>query len=97
MADNNTPNQNANKSKAEGDRGAGQGSSATQAAERNQVPSNYDDANNDDAGGITNRSYNEERQNQESLPTRGTSREESRNLGVGDEVEADREERRSER
>jgi hypothetical protein len=93
MADNNTPNQNANKSKAEGDRET----SATQAAERNQVPSNYDDANNDDAGGITNRSYSEERENQEALPTRGTSRDESRNMGVGEEVEADREERRSER
>ena len=96
MADNNTPNQNANKSKAEGDR-RGTDASATVAAERNEVPSNYDDANNDDAGGITNRSYNEERQNQESLPSRGATREESRNLGVGDEVEADREERRSER
>jgi hypothetical protein len=59
--------------------------------------SGYDDANNDDAGGITNRSYEEERENQEALPPRGTSRDESRNMGVGDEVEADREERRSER
>jgi hypothetical protein len=97
MADNNTPNPNANKSKAEGDRPRGDDASATKAADRNQVASNYDDTNNDDAGGITNRSYNEERQNQESLPTRGTSRDESRNLGVGDEVESDREERRSER
>ena len=71
MADKNTPNQNANKSKAEGDR--------------------------DEAGGITNRSLEEERQEQAELPARGATREESRNLGVGDEVEADREERRSER
>ena len=56
MADNNAPNQNADKSKAE-----------------------------------------EERENQEALPPRGASRDESRNLGVGDEVEMDREERRSER
>ena len=97
MADNKTPNQNANKSKAEGERPRGDDASATKAAERNTVPSNYDDTNNDDAGGITNRPYNEERQNQESLPARGTSRDESRNLGVGEEVEADREERRSER
>ena len=97
MADNNTPNQNANKSKAEGDRFSAADSSATQAAERNEIPANYDDRNDDDAGGITNRPYNEERQNQESLPQRGTSRDESRNMGVGDEVEADREERRSER
>jgi hypothetical protein len=46
-------------------------------------------------GGITNRTYEEERENQEALPTRGTNRDES--LGVGDEVESDREERRSER
>jgi hypothetical protein len=97
MADNNTPNQNANKSKAEGERWSRDESSASTAAERNDIPSNYDDANNDDAGGITNRPYNEERQNQESLPPRGTSREESRTAGIGDEVEMDREERRSER
>jgi len=64
---------------------------------RTDAASGYDDANNDNAGGITNRSYEEERENQEALPTRGTSRDESRNMGVGDEVEADREERRSER
>jgi hypothetical protein len=96
MADNNTPNQSANKSKAEGERWSSDDTSATKAAERSQVSSNYQDTD-DDAGGITNRSYNEERENQEALPTRGTSRDESRNLGVGDEVEMDREERRSER
>ena len=90
-------NENANKSKAEGERWSPEESSATKAAERTDVASNYDDANNDEAGGITNRPYSEERENQEALPARGTSREESRNLGVGDEVEMDREERRSER
>ena len=75
MADNSTPNQNANKSKAEGERSR----------------------KDDEAGGITNRSYSEERENQEALPERGASRDESRTLGVGDEVEMDREERRSER
>ena len=75
MADNKTPNQHANKSKAEDEH----------------------DRNHDDAGGITNRPYSEERENQEALPERGASRDESRNLGVGDEVEMDREERRSER
>ena len=96
MADTN-PNQNANKPKAEGERWSPEESSATKAAERNEVSANYDDRNDDDAGGITNRSFNEERDNQEALPTRGTGREESRNMGVGDEVEMDREERRSER
>ena len=61
-----------------------------------QIPKPHD-TDTDDAVGISNRSKEEERENQEALPPRGTSRDESRNLGVGDEVEADREERRSER
>lgn len=61
-----------------------------------QVPKEHD-ADTDDAVGISNRSKEEERKNQEALPPRGTNRDESRNLGVGDEVDADREERRSER
>jgi hypothetical protein len=85
------------KAKAEGERWSPEESSATKAAERNEVAENYDDRNDDDAGGITNRPYGEERQNQEALPNRGASRDETRNLGVGDEVEMDREERRSER
>ena len=62
-----------------------------------EVVSTYQDTDGDNAGGITNRPFDEERENQEALPPRGTSREESRNLGVGEEVEADRDERRSER
>lgn len=91
------PNQNANKSKAEGERWSPEESSATNAAEQSDVPRNYRDTDGDDAGGITNRTFEEERDNQTALPTRGTTRDESRNLGVGDEVEADREEGRSER
>ena len=97
MADNNTPNQNANKSKAEGDRWSAEETSATKRAENTDIAANYDDTNNDNAGGITNRPIGEERENQEALPNRGASRDEGRNLGVGDEVEADREEGRSER
>ena len=97
MADNNTPNQNANKSKAEGDRWSAEQTSATKTAENNDVASNYKDTNEDNAGGITNRPFDEERDNQEALPPRGTSREDRGNLGVGEEVEADREEGRSER
>ena len=80
------PNQNANKSKAEVERWPPEESSATKAAQQG-----------DAAGGHTNRTLEEERDNQDALPTRGTTRDESRNLGIGDEVEADREERRSER
>ena len=97
MADNDNPNQSANKSKAEGDRRGSPEASATTAAERSQIASNYEDTNDDDAGGITNRPYSEERENQEALPPRGAGRDEERNLGVGDEVETDRDDRRSER
>ena len=81
------PNKNANQAKAEGERWDSDETSAAK-PERSDI---------DDAGGITNRTYEEERENQEALPPRGTSRDESRNLGVGDEVESDRGERRSER
>lgn len=97
MADANTPNQTANKSKAEGDRWSAEQTSATRASERSDVAGNYADQNGDDAGGITNRSYDEEVDNQESLPDRGMSREESRNREVDSESEMDRESRRSER
>lgn len=97
MADQNRPNQNANKEKAEGERWTPEDLSASKASERNDVSENYDDANRDNAGGITNRPYDQERDNQEALPRRGTDREESRNLGVGDETDMDREAGRSER
>ena len=93
----NTPNQKANKDKAEGERWSAEETSATKPAENTGVASKYSDEDGDNAGGITNRPFDEERDNQESLPQRGASRDESRNLGVGDEVEMDREERRSER
>ena len=57
----------------------------------------YDDIDQDNAGGITNRPFDEERENQESLPPRGTTREELLNMDEGDEIEMDREEGRSER
>jgi hypothetical protein len=89
---------NANRDKAEGDRGSVSDSSATRAAERSDVSRNYADENGDNAGGITNRPLDEEVDNQESLPPRGRSREETRNLSEDSgEPEMDREERRSER
>jgi hypothetical protein len=61
MADQNMPNDASRKSKAEGDRWTD--------SERNA-----DMATDDASSGITNRSIEEERQNQESLPRRGESR-----------------------
>ena len=97
MADSNTPNQNANKSKAEGDREGARQSSATRAADRNDIASNYDDENGDNAGGITNRPLDQEVGNQQSLPKRGMDRNESRNTAPDAESDLDREEGRSER
>jgi hypothetical protein len=97
MADSNTPNQNANKSKAEGDRRSAEQASATRAADRNDIASNYADENGDNAGGITNRPLDQEVGNQQSLPKRGMDREESRNSTADAESEMDREEGRSER
>ena len=66
MADQDRPNQNANKSKAEG--------------ERDIHPERlYDDEDSDNAGGITNRPLSDEIGNQQALPERGTSKEQTRN------------------
>lgn len=88
----------ADRDKAEGDRSNAQDASATRAADRSDIGGNYADVNGDNAGGITNRPLDEEVDNQESLPQRGRSREETRNLSEDSgEPEMDREERRSER
>jgi len=97
MADPNTPNQNANKEKAEGSRWSAEQSSATRAADRNDIAGNYADENGDNAGGITNRPLDQEVGNQQSLPKRGMNRNESRNSDPDTESEMDREEGRSER
>lgn len=60
MADQDRPNQNANKSKAEGDR-----STVQQSGQNDR---------DGDAGGITNRPLSEEVENQQDLPPRGTTR-----------------------
>lgn len=97
MADPKSPNQNANKSKAEGDRGSAEQASASRAADRNDIAGNYSDENGDNAGGITNRPLDQEVDNQQALPKRGMGRNESRNSTAESEPEKDREEGRSER
>lgn len=74
MADQNRPNQAANKSKAEGERWSSD-EHTVRNAEREEKPEQlYDADDTDNAGGITNRPLSEEVGNQEELPARGTSR-----------------------
>jgi hypothetical protein len=78
MADQDTPNQNANKSKAEGERDR----SDVRNADRDTHPERQYDSNDaDNAGGITNRPLSDEIGNQESLPERGTKKDETRDPG----------------
>jgi len=75
VADQDRPNQNSNKSKAEGERWSSEENSVAN-ADSDQVPEQlYDDKNTDDAGGISNRPLSEEIRDQHELPERGTARE----------------------
>jgi hypothetical protein len=79
MTDQDRPNQNANKSKAEGERWTSDADTVRN-ADRDEHPERlYDDDDTDDAGGITNRPLSEEIGNQEALPDRGTNRDRTRN------------------
>ena len=79
MADQDRPNQNANKSKAEGDRWASKPDTVRD-ADRDEDPKRlYDAEDGDNAGGISNRPLSQEVGNQEALPRRGTNRDETRN------------------
>ena len=79
MADQDRPNQNANKSKAEGERWTSDPNTIRD-ADRDEHPERlYDDEDSDNAGGITNRPLSEEIDNQEALPDRGTNRDATRN------------------
>ena len=69
MANQNMPNDASRKSKAEGERWSPDSENAG-ADQR----SGYRNTDDDDAAGITNRSLDEERANQESLPKRGEAR-----------------------
>jgi hypothetical protein len=76
MAEQDRPNQNANKSKAEGERFPQQERGAARGADRDTNPERlYDGEDSDDAGGITNRPLSDEVENQESLPERGTTKD----------------------
>ena len=80
MAEQDRPNQNANKSKAEGERITGEERGNAAKGDRDTNPERlYDQDDSDDAGGITNRPLSDEVENQESLPARGTTKDETRN------------------
>lgn len=94
MAQQDRPNQNANKSKAEGERW-GSESDTVARVDRDENPERlYDDEDTDDAGGITNRPLSEEIGKQETLPSRGTTRDRTDDPGAtrpeGDYTEKDR-------
>jgi hypothetical protein len=77
MADQERPNQNANKDKAEGERWSSVENSVRNADRAESAEQLYDTEDAEDAGGITNRPLSEELGNQGELPARGTSRDSS--------------------
>ncbi|HVL67771.1 MAG TPA: hypothetical protein VM364_10945 [Vicinamibacterales bacterium] len=81
MADQDRPNQNANKTKAEGERWSAEQYSVKNADRDEHPEQQYDAGDRDDAGGITNRPLSEEVGSQESLPERGTTREQTDDAG----------------
>ncbi|HEY0874080.1 MAG TPA: hypothetical protein VGD94_11460 [Vicinamibacterales bacterium] len=79
MADQDRPNQAANKSKAEGERWESDPDTVRN-ADRDEHPERlYEEGSGEDAGGITNRPLSDEIGNQEALPERGTNRDRTRN------------------
>jgi hypothetical protein len=84
MAEQDRPNQNANKSKAEGERWA------PETPPVGAGPDERQRGDSGEAGGITNRPLNEETENQDAVPERGESKP-GAHAGHGDD------DRRSER
>ena len=78
MADQDRPNQNANKEKAEGGRPDTE-TSARNAARDEHPERQYPKDDPDNAGGITNRPLSDEVENQEHLPERGTRKDRTGN------------------
>jgi hypothetical protein len=83
MADQDRPNQNANKSKAEGERLTEPERNGGRNADRDRHPERqYQTPDADEAGGITNRPLSDEIDNQESLPERGTKKDQTSDPGA---------------
>ena len=77
MADKDVPNRAANKDKAEGERWSSKDNVVPESNE-SAGRVNQQDSDKDDAGGISNRSFGEEIENQNSLPARGQSQRDER-------------------
>jgi hypothetical protein len=77
MDDRNTPNQPANKSKAEGERWSSNADTVERRDRESQGSQDRGEgaATGSDTGGITNRPLDEEADNQAAVPPRGESRE----------------------
>jgi len=84
MADNDTPNRAANKDKAEGERWKSE--QGTIPNSESSTDRGYSDDNGDNAGGITNRSIDEEVDNQNSLPDRGQTQQDEQ-VGRNEDLE----------
>ena len=81
MADQDTPNQNANKQKAEGDRSTAEQNTVVNADRDTHPERQYPGNDTDNAGGITNRPLSDEIANQEALPERGTTKDQTADAG----------------
>jgi hypothetical protein len=75
MADQDRPNQSANKDKAEGERWSSEENTVGNADRDENAEQLYDAEDAADSGGITNRPLSEEIRTQEEIPARGTSRD----------------------
>jgi hypothetical protein len=80
MADQDRPNQNANKAKAEGERSAADANRGGGARDEHPERS-YPAGKRSGTGGITNRPISEEVENQEELPERGTHKDQTSDPG----------------
>lgn len=74
MADNEHPNQNANKTTAEGERWSSDENSVRNAQREETPAQQYGEESGDVATGISNRPLGEEIGNQDKLPTRNTTK-----------------------
>lgn len=78
MADQDRPNQNADKSKAEGEHWRSESDTVRKADRDTNPEQQYSEDDGDNAAGITNRPLPEEVEDQERLPERGTNRDQTR-------------------
>ena len=78
MAHQDSPKQNADRARADGERWSSE-PAGIRKADRDEHPERlYEDEDTDNAGGIINRPLSEEIDSQEGLPARGTNRDSTR-------------------